>query len=109
LNSYSSATGVGNITVTVQEAADPRMVRSKVTKRKGTITVEAHPSYTFTINRDDLIANFRQDVKRKAEETFMYQQHRIIASVMDQIEAAGGVATLTKAQLVAAIRDMAAE
>jgi hypothetical protein len=116
LNSYSSVTGVGNITVTVAEKIDPKeinqqaqMVTRKIEERGGTVTVSTYPNFTFTIERSAVLTNFRNDVKRKAETTFMYQQHRIRATVMDQIEAAGGVATLTKAQLVSAIRDMAAE
>ena len=107
LNSYS--TPIGNITVTVPEATKPETVRQKITERGGTITTEVHPAYTFTIDHGTVLTNFRADVKRKAETTFMYQQHRIKSTVMDQIVAAGGVATLTKAQLIAAIRDMAAE
>ena len=114
LDNYTAP--IGTVTVTVAEKTDPKeinqqvqMVTRKIEERGGTITNTAYPNFTFTIDRTAILTNFRADVKRKAETTFMYQQHRIKATVMDQIVEAGGVATLTKAQLVSAIRDMAAE
>jgi hypothetical protein len=107
LVSYTS--GVGTIKVTVPEAWKPEQITRKVTERGGAITSASHPVYTFTIERGVLLSAFRQDIKRKAETTYMFQQHRILPSVMDQIVTDGGVATLTKTQLLNAVQDLAAE
>jgi len=116
LNSYSGATGIGNITVTVPEETESekiaqqiKWVNHKITQNGGTVMETAYPAFTFTINRADVLTKFRADVKHRTERTYMYQQHRINSTVMDQAEDAGGVLELTKAELIAAMRNMAAE
>lgn len=109
LVSYASATGIAKIKIKIPESMKLEVVESKVSEYGGTITAVALPDITFALNRDTIIQKFREDVKQRTEKTYMYQRHRIRSSVMDQIVVAGGTATLTKAQLVAAIRDMAAE
>lgn len=107
INSYTN--GVGTITVTVPQETNPATVKSKITERGGTLTNEAHPAYTFTIERGTILQNFRSDIKRKAEEVYMMQRDRINEATMDAAVAAGGTLTLTRAELIAAIRNMQAE
>ena len=109
LVSYVSATGIGTVKVTVPQATKPEMVTMKVTEQGGTLTVSAHPEYTFTIERSVVLDKFKKAVKERAETTYMYQQYRINTVTMDAAVTAGGTLTLTKAELVAAIRDMAGE
>lgn len=101
--------GVGTITATVPQYADPNFVKLKIIQRGGTIISDVHPVYTFTIERGTLLQNFRNDLKRKAQKVYMYQQHRINQATMDAAVAAGGTLTMTKAYFLASIRDMAAE
>ncbi len=107
IDSYTN--GVGTVTVTVPQATKPEMVTYKILERGGAIVSAAHPVYTFTIERRTILQSFRSDIKRKAEQVYMYQQHRINEATMGAAVAAGGYLTLTKAELLAAIRNMAAE
>ncbi len=107
INSYTN--GVGTITVTVPQATKPEMVKLKIAERGGTLTNEAHPAYTFTIERGTILTNFRDDVKRKVEQIYMMQRYRFNTTLMDAAVAAGGVLTVTKAELLAALRDFQAE
>ena len=107
INSYTG--GVGTITVTVPQATDPALVKLKIIERGGTLVTEAHPSHTFTIERGTILANFRSDIKRKAEQLYMMQRYRINESMMDAAVAAGGTLTVTKSELIAGLRDMQAE
>jgi hypothetical protein len=108
LNSYSGATGIGNITVTVPESMIQQAER-KIAERGGTVTETVGTAITFTIDRSNVLTKFRADVKQRIEQTFMYQQHRINTATMDAAVAADGMLTLTKAELLAAIVDAAAE
>jgi len=109
LSSYASAKGIATIKVTKPESLKAEAIERKISEYGGTVTNVALPDITFTLNRDTIIQKFRADVKERTQRVYMYQQHRIKESVMDQVVAAGGTATLTKAQFLAAIRDMAAE
>jgi hypothetical protein len=112
----SYANGVGTINVTTLTQTEPkaiadmdRMVQRRVEGRGGTVTVFAHPVYTFTIERNEILTRFRQAVKQSAERIYMYQRYRFSKSIMDAAEAAGGSLTLTKSELLAALVDKMAE
>jgi hypothetical protein len=104
LNSYSSQTGLADITVAHSEAWQLVAAR-KIVERRGTVVSSGSTSTRFTIERANLLQAFRQDVKRKAEALYMYQRFRIGTTLMDAAEAAGGVLEVTKAQLLAALAD----
>ena len=111
LNSYSN--GVGNITFTVIPGAFPGMtqeqiantVTRRVQERGGENLTVNYPAFTFDIERSDILARFRQEVKRKGEGIYRRRQFVLPASLCDSIAAAGGFAQMTKAQLAAAIRN----
>jgi hypothetical protein len=101
----SYASGIGTIKVTVPQAWKPEQITQKVIGRGGAITSAAHPIYTFTIERGVLLNTFREAVKLKGEQVYMFQRYRINQSTMDAGEANGGLITMTKAQLLAAVVD----
>jgi len=105
LNSYSGATGIGNITVTVLEDTKPASVLEKIEQQGGTVTTIAHPSYTFTIERGSILSKFREDVKRRLEQVYMRHQYGISQADHDAIVAAGGIVTMTKAEFLAKLID----
>lgn len=111
LNSYSN--GVGNITFTVIPDAFPnmtqeqltQMITRKVQERGGSNLTVNYPAFTFDIERSDILTKFRQEVKQKGEGIYRRRQFALPASLCDSIAAAGGFASMTKAQLAAAIRN----
>lgn len=111
LNRYSG--GVGNITFTAIPNAFPNMDQKKITQmisrriqeRGGENLVINFPAFTFDIERSDILTRFRQDVKQKGEGIYRRRQFALPASLCDSIAAAGGFASMTKAQLAAAIRN----
>lgn len=124
LGGYVPTTGVGTITVTVnQEARGPfekdsqpmtqleiealigERVNRKVTERGGAITAVAYPAFTFTIERSDILTRFRQDVKRRMEQVYMRHQYGIPQADHDAIVAAGGIVTMTRAEFLGKLID----
>ena len=108
LNSYSGATGIGDITVTVPEDTQPETVIQKIEQRGGTVTVIAHPSYTFTIERSNILSKFRADVKLRAERIYTRHRYGISQANHDAIVAAGGIVTMTKAEFLSKLIDKTA-
>ena len=110
LVSYNATSGIGRVQVTItDENIKVQEVKQRIEERGGTIISADYPVGVFEIERSDILQRFRDDVKHKAENVYMMQQHRINEATMDAAVAAGGTLTLTRAQLLAAIRDMAAE
>ncbi len=111
LNSYSG--GIGRITFTVIPDAFPnmtqeqltQMITRKVQERGGSNLTVNYPAFTFDIERSDILTKFRQEVKQKGEGIYRRRQFALPASLCDSIAAAGGFASMTKAQLAAAIRN----
>ena len=110
LISYSAATGIGRVQATItDEAITPRQVEYKITERGGTIISSEWPEVVFEIERSNILQRFRDDVKRKAEQTYMRHRYAVSAAEVDAIIAAGGVMTITQAQLVSRLRDKQAD
>jgi hypothetical protein len=113
LNSYTEATGIGNITFTVipasfvgmDEAKIATMISRKITDRGGTVTDVTYPAFTFEIERADILTRFRADVKQKAQRTYKRRQYYITTAQADAIATAGGIITRTKAQVLAVIQN----
>ena len=128
LNSYSGATGIGNITVAVnQEAWLPlqkqdgeimrdmtqeeieayigNLITRKIVEKGGTIVTQVYPNFVFEINRSDILTRFRADVKRRLEQTYMRHRHGISQADHDAIVAAGGIVTMTKAEFLSKLID----
>lgn len=111
LNSYSGR--IGRITFTVIPDAFPnmtqeqltQMITRKVQERGGSNLTVNYPAFTFDIERSDILTKFRQEVKQKGEGIYRRRQFALPASLCDSIAAAGGFASMTKAQLAAAIRN----
>ena len=113
LNSYSGATGIGNITVTAlasqwgeqTEIQIGHQIISKITGRGGTIISQVYPNFVFEIERSDILTRFRADVKRRMEQTYMRHQYGISQADHDAIVAAGGIVTMTKAEFLGKLID----
>jgi len=130
LNSYSAATGIGNITVAVNQAAwlpmqkvDPvsgllrdmtqeeievqigDQITRKIIEKGGTVISQIYPNFVFEIERSDILTRFRADVKRRMEQTYMRHQYGISQADHDAIVAAGGIVTMTKAEFLGKLID----
>lgn len=112
LNNYISASGIGNITFTVLPSewriTKDEIIQSitrKIQERGGTVTSKSYPAFTFEIERSDILTKFRQDIKMKAEGIYKRRQYTISESLVDSIASSGGVITMTKSKLLAAIKN----
>ena len=113
LNSYSGATGIGNITVTAiegqwgdqTEAQISQTIARRIIEKGGTIVSQVYPNFVFEIERSDILTRFRADVKRRMEQTYMRHQYSISSSDHDAIVAAGGIVTWTKAEFLGKLID----
>jgi len=113
LNSYSGATGIGNITVTAiagqwgeqTEAQIGDQITRKITEKGGTLISQIYPNFVFEIERSDILTRFKADVKRRMEQTYMRHQYCISSSDHDSIVAAGGIVTMTKAEFLGKLID----
>jgi len=113
LNSYSGATGIGNITVSAIEGqwgdqTEPQIsdqITRKITEKGGTLISQVYPNFVFEIERSDILTRFKADVKRRMEQTYMRHQYCISSSDHDSIVAAGGIVTMTKAEFLGKLID----
>ena len=113
LNTYSGATGIGNITVTAiegqwgeqTETQIGDQITRKITEKGGTIVSQAYPNFVFEIERSDILTRFKADVKRRMEQTYMRHQYGISQADHDAIVAAGGIVTMTKAEFLGKLID----
>jgi len=113
LNSYSGATGIGNITVTVTEGQwgtqtelqISQTIARKITERGGTLISQIYPAFIFEIERSDILTRFRADVKQRMEQTYMRHQYGISQVDHDAIVAAGGIVTMTRAEFLSKLID----
>jgi hypothetical protein len=130
LNSYSGATGIGNITVAVNQAAwlpmqkvDPAtqllrdmtqeeievqigdQITRKIAEKGGTVISQVYPNFVFEIERSDILTRFRADVKRRMEQVYTRHQYCISQADHDAIVAAGGVVTWTRAEFLSKLID----
>ena len=119
LISYSSTTGIGRISadcslwIDIQLELQPQvtleMVRSWIARRitdKGGIVIGwVDKTVTFEIERSDIFTRFRADIKEAAEQVYMRHRYQVSAADVDAIVAAGGIITLTRAQVLAKLKD----
>jgi len=104
LVSYTAATLVGRIQIevtdeTLKENAVVRAIESK----GGTIVTNTFPIIIFDIKRNDIVSRFRSDIKQKAEQVYKRHQYSISEALVDQIIATGGIITMTRSELLAAL------
>jgi len=109
LNSYTSASGIANITITITGDIASEKVASRIMQRGGSIVNITDNTVRFTITRTKILEVFKEDIKKHIQQVYMFQRHRIKKSIVDQAEAAGGIITLTKSALLEAINDSMAE
>lgn len=106
LNSYNATTGVADVTVAL---TDPSIqvaeVSRRVVERGGVVTATSADTVRFDLERSDVLAVFRADVKRAMERVYKRHRYSISAANVDAIVAIGGIVTRTRAQLLAAIID----
>jgi hypothetical protein len=105
LDTYNSTSGVGRIQVEVPSGVLPNDIIHKVTERGGTIVSSEHPTYVFDIERSDVLTRFRADVKSKLEQTYCRRQYYFTEAQVDTVISAGGSITLTKTQLLNALKN----
>jgi hypothetical protein len=116
LNSFTPASGIGNITVTVTEGQwgtqtetqISQIITRKITEKGGTIESQVYPNFVFTIDKASILTRFRADVKRRMEQTYMRHQYGISQADHDAIVAAGGIVTMTKAEFLGKLIDKTA-
>lgn len=112
-NSYSGATGIGNITVSAIEGQwgeqtefqIGEQIARKIAEQGGTVISQVYPNFVFEIERSDILTRFKADVKRRMEQIYMRHQYGISQADHDAIVAAGGVVTWTKAEFLAKLID----
>jgi hypothetical protein len=113
LNSYSGATGIGNITATAIEGQWGELtedkigdqITRKIIEKGGTVISQVYPDFVFEIERSDILTRFRADVKRRMEQTYERHQYGISQIDHDAIVAAGGIVTITKAEFLGKLID----
>jgi hypothetical protein len=113
LNSYSSSTGIASIAVTatdgqwgiMTEEQISQQIESKIGRQGGTLTDSSYPVFTFTIERSNVLTKFREDVKRKIEQVYTRHRFSISSADVDTIISNGGMMTLTRAQVLAKLKD----
>ncbi len=104
LVSYTAATRVGRIQVEViDETLKEKAVIRAIESKGGTIVTNTFPIIVFDIERNDIASRFRADLKQKAEQVYKRHQYSISEALVDQIEAAGGIVTMTRSELLAAL------
>ncbi len=112
LISYSASTGIGRVQADyVAEPIGPKQeeVLSRILERGGTIISAGPQTVTFEIERSNILQHFRDDVKRKAERTYMRHRHAIPQANVDAVISAGGILTMTRAEFLSKLRDKMAE
>lgn len=113
LNNYTSASGIGNVTFkilssaweTINEKQITQLINGTIQERGGTIISKSYPSFTFEVERSNVLSKFREDVKQGAQRIYKRRQYRISESQADSIASAGGVVTMTKSELISAIKN----
>jgi hypothetical protein len=121
LISYSSATGIGRISAdcnaiieqfVITHANDPQAeekikgeIGRRIPERGGTLVGWTGRSLTFEIERSDILTRFRADIKEAAEQGYMRHRYQVNSVDVDAIVAAGGILTLTKAQVLSRLKD----
>lgn len=110
LNGYDSGTGIGDITITIlNPQIKIKSVEHKITERGGTVVSSTEDTVRFTIKRSVILTKFREALKRAAERVYCRRQFYFTASQVDQVIAAGGTITLTKAQIMNAVKNKLTE
>lgn len=101
LINYNATTRVGRIQVEVtDEMPKENSVVRAIESKGGTIVSNNYPQIVFDIERNDIVTRFRSDIKQKAEQVYKRHQYSIPAADIDAIIAAGGVVTMTRAELL---------
>ena len=105
LVSYSATTGVGRILVTFPATFKVEEIIRRIGAKGGTLIDSTATTVTFEIERSDILTRFQAVVKQAAEQTYMRHRYQVSAADVDAIIAAGGIITLTKAQVLAKLKD----
>ena len=105
LVSYNATTGIGRILVTFPVAFKVEDVIRRIGNRGGTLIDSTATTVTFEIERSDILTRFRADIKEAAEQVYMRHRYQVSAADVNAIVAAGGIITLTRAQVLAKLRD----
>lgn len=103
--SYNPATGIGRISANVPQSYKKEDVLRRVKIRGGIIVSSNHPVYILDINRSNVFERFKTEVKEKVEKIYCRRKHYLTPAHVDTIMAAGGVITLTKTELLNAIKN----
>lgn len=104
LVSYNATSRVGRIQVEVtDQTLKENAVIQAIESKGGTIVSNDFPIIVFDIERNDITARFRDDLKQKAEQVYKRHQYSISEALVDQIVAAGGIITMTRSELLAAL------
>lgn len=83
----------------ISERISRNVIRA-IQEKGGTIISNNYPQIVFDIERNDIATRFRQDIKEKAEQVYKRHQYSISEAEVDSIIAAGGIVTMTRAELL---------
>jgi hypothetical protein len=106
---YSAVTEKIQVSLTTADAKESAAMLAKVMDVAGEPISKVGSAEVFEVSTDKVLEKIQRETKERCEQTYLYQQHRIDKATMDAAVEAGGVLKLTKAELLAAIVDAAAE
>jgi hypothetical protein len=106
---YSAITEKIQVSLTTADSKESAAMLAKVMDVAGESVSKVGSAEVFEVSTDKVLEKIQRETKERCEQTYLYQQHRIDKATMDAAVAAGGMLTLTKAELLAAIVDAAAE
>lgn len=105
-NGYNSTTGIGDITITIlNPQVKIKNIERTIIERGGTVVSSTENTVRFTIGRSVILTKFREALKRIAEKVYCRRQFYFTSEQIDLAIAAGGAVTLTKAQILNAIKN----
>ena len=103
--SYNSTTGIGRVQAEFATTPNAETIIRKIRERGGVIVSSTDKVITFDINRSDIFTKFKEDVKLRLENNYCRRKYYFTSAQVDTVIAAGGVITLTKTQLLNALKN----
>jgi hypothetical protein len=80
-------------------------ILTQVLNRGGSSFGWTNRTLTLEIERSNILVRFREDVKEKAEQTYLRHRYNVASADVDAVIAAGGIMTITRIQLLNKLRD----
>lgn len=110
--SYDQTTGVHRIEAAYDNApvTQQAMTKAEAIVGANALIISNDPgSIVFEITRADAFEMFKSEIKERLEQRFLTRRYYVDPAVVDQAVIAGGSLTMTGAEALASIKDLAAE